>query len=75
MDEYVLEQAEALARAEVDEGIRRVRAKMAVQPKDFDGLCMECGEDIPPQRLSFGAITCVECQSLLEQRAKHVRSK
>lgn len=35
---------------------------------DFDGeTCVECGEDIPPERLRLHRVRCVDCQSFLEE--------
>ncbi len=31
--------------------------------------CIECGEDIPPQRQLLGGVThCIDCQNILENR-------
>ena len=37
---------------------------------DWDGeTCVDCGEDIPPQRLAMGiSIRCVDCQELKERK-------
>lgn len=70
MDENQLVVAEALAQSEIEAGIRRVVAKLPKQPDGFDGLCVDCGEEIPTPRLSFGAITCLPCQELRELREK-----
>jgi RNA polymerase-binding transcription factor DksA len=68
MDENTLEMAEALTQATVEEGIRRVVARLPIQPVGFDGLCIDCAEPIVSERIRFGAITCVECQILREKR-------
>lgn len=38
------------------------------------GFCTECGIDIPPERLMFNITIdkCVDCQTALEQKQKHV---
>ena len=73
MDETVLLMAEALARSEVEEGISRAVAQLPKQPIDFDGCCVDCGEEIPAPRIQFGAITCITCQTLRERRASLTR--
>ena len=67
MDETYLLIAEAQAQSEIDAGVRRAIAKLPKQPKNFDGLCVDCDEEIPSQRLSFGAITCIQCQTVRER--------
>lgn len=38
---------------------------------DFDGeACVDCGDDIPEERLKLGRVRCVYCQSALEKRNK-----
>jgi len=69
MDENVLLMAEALTRAEVEEGVNRARSELLGRPKTFDGPCIDCGEKLAESRLSFGAIRCVPCQTIHEQRA------
>lgn len=70
MDESVFEQAEKLTTALTDEALERIRKAIPKQPEGFDGLCEDCSGPIPPQRIKFGAITCVDCQQIREQRAK-----
>jgi RNA polymerase-binding transcription factor DksA len=70
MDEKLLEMAELLSASLVDEGIRKAKAGLPVQPESFDGLCLECGEPIGAPRLRFGAVTCIECQEHLELEAR-----
>ena len=69
MDENVLLMAETLTQRMVEDGIKRATEALPKQPANFDGLCVECGDDIPAPRIKFGAITCVPCQTLLERRA------
>lgn len=40
-----------------------------------DGECEECGNDIPAARRKAApwATTCIECQTVLEERRRHVR--
>lgn len=73
MDESALLLAEQLAQGEVDAGIERVRKLLPVQPINFDGYCVDCGELIPDGRVKFGAITCVTCQSLRERKSATTR--
>jgi len=53
---------------------RRARGKSAPeQHPDFDGVhCVEpdCGVAIPPERLNAGRARCIDCQILIEKRAK-----
>ena len=36
--------------------------------------CENCGNDTPPERQSFGAVTlCIDCKSIEEQRARQYR--
>ena len=69
MDESILVMAEALARSEVEAGIRKAQANLPRQPEDFDGCCVDCGDAIPAPRLKFGAITCLHCQTIRERVA------
>lgn len=71
MSERFLEQAEELARAEVDAAVARARTPQQ-RPIDFDGTC-ECGNEIPEKRVSLGYYRCVECQRLTEERARRSR--
>lgn len=73
MDENVLLMAEALARSEVEEGVRRAIAKLPKQPVNFDGLCEDCEDKIPAPRIKFGATTCISCQTLRERRDSLIR--
>lgn len=74
MDENALLQAEKLTQVEVEAGIERVRNSLPVQPPGFDGNCTDCGDLIPVERVKFGAITCVHCQSLRELKSRTMRS-
>jgi len=69
----MLEMAEALVQSEIDEGIRRARQDLPIQPPDFDGHCVDCDEPIPEKRLAFGATTCVSCQYRREQQKRIMR--
>lgn len=74
MDETILVMAEALARSEVEDGIRKARAKLPRQPEDFDGNCVDCGDAIPTPRLKLGVITCLHCQTIRERVASLSRT-
>jgi RNA polymerase-binding transcription factor DksA len=38
-------------------------------PEEFDGVhCVDCEDEIPPQRLRMGKARCVGCQTILERR-------
>jgi hypothetical protein len=39
-------------------------------PHDFDGFCVECGEEVPEVRIKLGFDNCVSCQELKELRAR-----
>lgn len=65
--------AEALAQSMVEEGVQRARDQLPKQPADFNGLCDDCGDEIPVARIKFGAITCVSCQALRERKASLIR--
>lgn len=67
MDESVLLMAEALAQSMVETGVKQVIARLPQQPVDYDGACVDCGDELPAARIKFGAITCVPCQSLRER--------
>ena len=73
MDENIILMAQALAQSEVEAGIKRAVSQLPKQPPDFDGCCIDCGEELPTPRLSFGAITCVPCQTDRERRRLHMR--
>lgn len=75
MDENVLLMAEALALSEVEDGIKRARANLPKQPDNFDGMCEDCGQEIPQARIAFGAITCVYCQTRREREASLTRKR
>ena len=75
MDENTLAMAEALTRSEVVAGIERVVAQLPKQPPNFNGCCTHCQDPLPAVRLSFGATTCVICQTAIEQRAKMRRQQ
>lgn len=73
MDENILLMAQALTQSEVEAGIKRAVDQLPKQPPDFDGCCIDCGEEIPAARINFGAITCVPCQTDRERRMLHLR--
>lgn len=70
MEEKDLEFAELLSAAEVEEGIRQCRAKLPHAPEGFNGNCVHCEEPIPAPRLATGAVTCLECQTVIEWRQR-----
>lgn len=69
-----IDEATALA-ASLTEGAIAA-ARRATEPEshpDFDGkTCIECGDDIPPDRLALGKIRCIRCQRDLEHRQKQL---
>ena len=55
----------------IDIAQQRQLEQIRIQPKDYSqpslSECEECGNDIPPERQKYGAVTlCVACQSNLE---------
>ena len=55
----------------IDIAQQRQLEQVRIQPKDYSqpslSECEECGNDIPPERQKYGAVTlCVACQSNLE---------
>lgn len=58
--------------AQIDE-VRRRNKPEQVQRKDGswpEPDCVECGDPIPPLRLSLGKIRCTCCQTALERSTK-----
>lgn len=55
-----------------DSGIAAARAAMVTEHHpDFDGAtCLECGDDMPEERIKAGRIRCWFCQTAKEKRAK-----
>ena len=75
MDENVLEQAELIANAMVDQAVKSIRGSIPKQPENFDGCCVECGNELQPGRVEFGAITCVPCQEMKESRQRLTQNR
>ena len=67
MDERILELAELEQLASVEKEVAKVRARVKMRAPTFDGTCVECGEAVHPQRITFGADTCFPCQTELER--------
>jgi RNA polymerase-binding transcription factor DksA len=67
-----IDEAAALAASLTDGAIAAVRAANAPETHpDFDGeTCIDCGDDIPKERLAMKKIRCVHCQRLKERREK-----
>lgn len=55
-----------------DNAVALVRARAAPEKHPhFDGsTCVECGDDIPTERLALGKVRCVYCQNEKERKAK-----
>lgn len=67
-----LDRASALQDAMNEEAITKFRNmnKPETHP-DFDGeTCVSCTAEMPEVRLSLGKIRCIDCQTLLETKAK-----
>jgi RNA polymerase-binding transcription factor DksA len=67
-----LDEAAALAASLTDGAIAAARAANAPETHpDFDGeTCIDCGDDIPAERLALKKIRCVHCQGIKERREK-----
>ncbi len=72
MEERQLEMADELTNAERVAGIEASRRALAPQvSEDFDGEhCIDCGVEIPKQRLAMGRIRCTDCESKVERMRK-----
>ncbi|WP_445157391.1 TraR/DksA C4-type zinc finger protein [Halomonas sp. E14] len=68
--EQQYETAAALAERERLDALERHRARMASETPSPDGLCEECGDEIPARRLEAlpNARTCVPCQEVRDQQ-------
>ena len=57
-----------------DEALRRQKARLEKKPDHFDGThCIECGNEIPSDRLKTGAFRDVHCQSKHELKQRNTR--
>lgn len=60
---------EVLQNAAIRTGLHEARKRE--EHPDFNGTnCVDCEEVIPPVRLAHGKVRCVDCQTVLEYRAK-----
>jgi len=68
----LVDEANALTEANTANLIELARRANAPETHpDFDGeTCVDCGADIPPQRLALGKVRCVHCQSKKEARER-----
>lgn len=64
MASHLQEQLNTAGRAEVTKALK------SEQPKDFDGNCIDCAEELPPVRIAYGRVRCCECQTEKERLAK-----
>ncbi|WP_172415156.1 TraR/DksA C4-type zinc finger protein [Comamonas thiooxydans] len=69
-----LDEASALAASLTEAAIAAVRqANEPEKHPDFDGeTCVDCGDDIPANRLALGKVRCVPCQSRKEHLGRQV---
>ena len=66
-EDRLIEQAEEIVAAMVDNGIQKSRdALRRAPPTDYDGTCPDCGEDVPDERQALGFYNCVDCQTIQE---------
>lgn len=81
MDKHAdpLDKASEIAQMYADQGLDKVKRKVQhEQQQNEDGTwpiteCMDCGVDIPEQRLAWGRVRCVECQENKERRERGFR--
>lgn len=71
----VMDECDAAALFQMQENqqaLDRLRSKLAPETHpDFDGeTCIDCGNDIPEERLAMGRIRCTECQRVREVKDK-----
>lgn len=74
MDEKEFESAEALTDMMRDDGLWRVHQACEPEKRGPDDppspYCVDCGNEIPPERLILGRIRCIGCQRVLEFKRK-----
>lgn len=61
---------------QVDIAQRNQLNQIKIERKDYSkpslSECIECGNDIPPQRQKLGAVTlCIDCATYAEKKRKH----
>lgn len=66
------DQASLLESYEREMAVRSIIGKQPKDlPPDFDGCCVECGDEIPKFRLEkLKSTLCVHCQEILELKQK-----
>jgi RNA polymerase-binding transcription factor DksA len=70
-----LDKASEIAQMFNDNGLKTVQQRIKPeQVQDENGdwpitECLDCGVDIPEERLNWGRVLCVECQTIKERRA------
>lgn len=76
--ERISDESDRASKIEMDgnaECLKRCLSRIEKAPEDFDGVhCVECGEEIPPARLSTGAFRDINCQQAIEARRRNHRS-
>lgn len=67
-----IDEASALSATLTEGAIAAARRASAPETHpDFDGeSCLDCGDEIPKDRLALGKIRCIHCQTTLEHRDK-----
>lgn len=74
MENYAdeIDRANMIANVFLSEAVEEVARRCAPETHpDFDGThCVECGDDIPAERLNLGRIRCVYCQERIEKLSK-----
>lgn len=76
IDERMITLAEARVQEEIDAKVKEAQKRLPKQPDGFDGLCVDCSDDIAPKRVALGAITCITCQEIRERKdSVHFRKR
>lgn len=68
-----IDRANELAQRITDAALEEVQRRAAPERRPVGATaahseCEDCGDDIPPERLTLGKIRCVYCQRVLEVR-------
>lgn len=72
-----LDEANQLAANLTESAIAAVRlANAPERHPDFDGVtCVECGDDMPVERLAMKRVRCAPCQTVIEHRQKQLGTR
>lgn len=67
MDERALAMADEADLLRIESEVRKITNRLPKQPPGFNGECVDCNDQIPQERIQFGAVTCVYCQEIREK--------